>query len=158
MSVGFRLATAADSCQIAEQRRAFFLEQIGNVGSLEPDFVLQFARFVEDELRSERSAIWLAEEDRQLMAIAWVKIMSKVPWPGEWHARWAYVTNVYTVPERRGAGVGRELMDRVKAWAVDQHLEFLLLWPSDESVEWYHRLGFVDASEALIWHTPAGVS
>lgn len=44
-------------------------------------------------------------------------------------------------------------MTRVQQWAQDEHLEFLILWPSDSSVRWYGRLGFRPDPGAWVWRS-----
>lgn len=107
----------------------------------------------ERELSQDTSVVWVAEERGNLVSVVWVKVMEKVPWPDPFTASWAYVTNVYTRPSHRGRGTGTRLLTRVQEWARSQPgLEFLVLWPSDGSVDWYRRQGF-HKTEALVWKT-----
>lgn len=107
--------------------------------------------FVRQAMENREATIWIAEHNGYLVSIAWVKYIRKVPWPDPWEARWAYVTDVYTYPPYRGRGIGAQLMKRVQQWAHDEGLEFLVLWPSATSVQWYGRLGFSPDPEALVW-------
>ena len=60
-----------------------------------------------------------------------------------------YVTNVYTRPAYRNQGIGTQLMSNVTAWAKQQNFENLIVWPSERSVPFYGRAGFVEDVEAL---------
>jgi GNAT superfamily N-acetyltransferase len=74
-----------------------------------------------------------------------------VPRPGRFsgHNRYGYVTNVYAEPEVRGQGIGSRLLERVVEWAREQGLQFLIVWPSEESVRFYERGGFRASPDAL---------
>lgn len=71
-----------------------------------------------------------------------------MPRPRDRVGPWGYVTGVFTRPEARNAGVGRRLLDHVIAWAKARPLHLLLLWPSERSVPFYRRAGFVGSPEA----------
>ena len=53
-----------------------------------------------------------------------------------------YVTNVWVHPDWRDLGVGSRLMEHIEAWAMQQGIEALFLWPSEHSLPFYERLGF----------------
>ena len=107
--------------------------------------------FVRQAMENRDATIWIAEDQGCLVSVAWVKHIRKVPWSDPWEAHWAYVTDVYTYPPYRGRGIGAQLMKRVQQWAHDERLEFLILWPSATSVQWYGRLGFAPDPDALVW-------
>jgi GNAT superfamily N-acetyltransferase len=95
--------------------------------------------------------VWVAEREGRLVSQIWVQVIHKVPRPGrfEGHNRYGYVTNVYTEPDLRGQGIGGRLLERVVQWAREQRLEFLVVWPSEESVRFYERGGFHASPDAL---------
>lgn len=62
------------------------------------------------------------------------------------------MTSVYALPEVRNQGIGSLLLRRVIEWAKEQRLELLLLWPSERSVPFYERAGFVRSPDALELH------
>jgi GNAT superfamily N-acetyltransferase len=80
----------------------------------------------------------------------YLELVDKVPRPVRQPQRWGYVTNVYVRPHHRGAGIGSLLLDAAIRWAKEQGVEFLIVWPSEESVGLYARHGFEPASEPMI--------
>jgi GNAT superfamily N-acetyltransferase len=82
---------------------------------------------------------------------AFVALVDKVPRPVRENSKIAYLTNVYTRPEYRGRGVGAQLIERAQQAAREARVELMIVWPGDESVEFYRRKGFVDPDEPLIW-------
>jgi GNAT superfamily N-acetyltransferase len=65
------------------------------------------------------------------------------------------MTNVYAEPEVRGRGIGSQLLTRVVEWASEIGLEFLVVWPSEESIAFYDRAGFRRSPDALERHFDA---
>ena len=115
-------------------------------------FVEGFTEFVRSSLASDQWAIWVAESDGRVVAHIYVQIVEKVPRPGRFAARWGYATAVYAERGARNKGIGSCLLRRVIDWAKHQELELLLLWPSEGSVPFYERAGFVRSPEALELH------
>jgi GNAT superfamily N-acetyltransferase len=64
--------------------------------------------------------------------------------------RWGYVANVYVLPAARDAGVGRALRDAVLAHADAEGFARLVLSPSERSVPFYERAGFVPATSLMV--------
>lgn len=48
-------------------------------------------------------------------------------------------------------GLGGRVLEAAKDWAKDEDVELLVVWPSDESVSFYRRHGFVGEREPLVW-------
>ena len=92
--------------------------------------------------------VWLAESDGEIIANIVVERIVKVPKPSKLDDCYGYVTNVHTREGYRNQGIGSKLLKHVKAWALEQDMEFLVVWPSERSVPFYKRAGF-SAKDAL---------
>lgn len=79
----------------------------------------------------------------------YIELIEKVPRPGRITRPFAYMTNVYTIPEWRGKGVGGKLLSRINTWVKDNHYEFVIVWPSDEGTEFYKRHGYTQCQDPL---------
>ncbi len=145
-----RHATAEDATALARLRWDFSSEDLQRGTSL-AEFTAQFTAFLENALASGRWAFWLAEDATGVLGTIFVQIMGKVPRPNRVHARWAYITNVYIVPERRDAGLGADLLRHMQAWARAEGLEHMILWPSARAIPFYLRAGFAQNSDILQW-------
>jgi GNAT superfamily N-acetyltransferase len=151
VNVSIRLATVADVPVLAELRHAFTFEDPAQPVELRDDFEGAFAEIVGAGITSGRWTVWVAEADGEIVSHIFVGLIDKIPRPIR-QDRWlGYVTNVYTRPEHRGRGVGAALLDRVTTWAAEQHVELLLVWPSEESVGFYERAGFSSGRDPLVW-------
>jgi GNAT superfamily N-acetyltransferase len=144
-----RQATAQDADELARLRWDFSPDEVQRSGQPFADFASQFGEFVQRAQASGAWAIWVAEVDERLVANIYVQMIAKVPRPGRFHARYGYVTNVYADPAARGQGIGTALLQAVIGWAREQRLEFLIVWPAEESIRFYERCGFALSREAL---------
>ena len=144
-----RTATAADAVELAELRWEWRIEEDPHREAPEDrrSFAERFTRFVTDGGIGGRWTVWIAEDGDRIVSNVWVYRVPKVPTPGTTSRDFGYVTNVYTRPQLRNRGIGAELLAAVTAWAHDEDLEMLIVWPSDESVPWYQRAGFVPSAE-----------
>jgi GNAT superfamily N-acetyltransferase len=145
----FRLAVPADALELARMRWDASPEEVARSGQDYSAFCEAFVAFVGDALASGDWAIWVAAGNDRLQAHVYVRLIRKAPRPGRFGATWGYVTSVYTEPVLRNRGLGSELLRHVVAWAREQNLEFLLLWPSERSVPFYLRAGFGPSPDAL---------
>jgi GNAT superfamily N-acetyltransferase len=78
-----------------------------------------------------------------------VQLFEKMPNPiNEREAR-AYVTNFYVVPEIRGRGLGRKLLNKALSWCRTQDTDAIILWATGESKSLYRRCGLVEPADIL---------
>lgn len=140
--VTFRRGTLADAPRLAQLRWDFSPDEIA--AGIQPfeEFAREFTEWLAVALAGDEWVIWLAELDGRVIANMYVRKINKLPRPGRFHDYLGYVTNVYTEPEFRSQGIGSALLQHVIAWAREEHLVSLLLWPAEESVEFYLRNGF----------------
>jgi GNAT superfamily N-acetyltransferase len=93
---------------------------------------------------------WVAADGDKLVAAMSVVVVRKVAEPGGLNGRWGYLTNCYALPEIRNSGVGSALLASIKAWAVGERLELLVVWPSDRAYPFYERSGFARLPDPLV--------
>jgi len=141
---------------LCELRRAFTLEDYEPDALRREDYDTSFHALVSDGIESGRWKAWVAEVEGEIVSVAFVAVIEKIPRPVE-QLRWiGYLTNVYTTPAERGRGLGGRVLEAVTAWACDAGVELLVVWPSDASVGHYERHGFADRGEPHVWVHPEG--
>jgi GNAT superfamily N-acetyltransferase len=106
--------------------------------------------FVSDQSHSATFLHWVAEANGGLIAVMSIARVPKLPAPLQRSSALGYLTNCYTLPSFRGRGVGARLLGIITEWAREQEFELLLVWPSDESYDFYTRLGFKNFREPLV--------
>jgi GNAT superfamily N-acetyltransferase len=149
-----RRASVADATALARLRwdHCLELDEFGADGGarIEPAaFAEAFQRFIADALASGHWAVWIAESDGAAVGTASLQLVPMVPSPWRVSRSFGYVTSVQVDPPWRARGLGRELMDAVRAFAREHDAELLLLWPGGESLGFYLRLGFARGEGAV---------
>ncbi len=151
-----RKGTIGDLRVLTRLRREFTLED-GPIAAPREDYDAAFAEIVGTGLNDRRWVVWLAELDGEVVSHAFIGVIDKIPRPMPGHRWLGYLTNVYTRPAFRSRGLGGLVLDAAKNWAREQNVELLVVWPSEESVSFYRRHGFVGEDEPLVWTSPGAV-
>jgi GNAT superfamily N-acetyltransferase len=144
-----RQATLADLDELLALRRDFTFEDA--TGDERPEYEREFNVFLAEALERGSWQIWVAEVDGQVVSHAYVALVDKVPRPIREPRRIAYLTNVYTRPEFRGRGIGSRVLELAQQAAQVVDVELMLVWPSEESLDFYRRHGFASPGEPLVW-------
>ncbi|WP_079508586.1 GNAT family N-acetyltransferase [Mesobacillus jeotgali] len=150
----FRLANKQDIKQLIKMRWDFTLEDYPKMaeGVAYHSFETECEEFLESSLDSGRWFIWVAEEREEIISHIYIELIHKVPRPGRVTDPFAYMTNVYTKPEYRGKSVGSRLISTVNSWAEENQFEFIIVWPSETSIEFYGRNGYSPCTEPMERH------
>jgi len=105
--------------------------------------------FLNQALEGDQWFIWVAEEDGEIVSHIYVELVQKVPRPGRITNPFAFMTNVYTVEAYRNKGIGSQLISKVNSWVKERDIEFVIVWPSDDSVNYYKKNGYVHVEEPM---------
>ncbi|MGA2433236.1 MAG: GNAT family N-acetyltransferase [Acidimicrobiales bacterium] len=92
---------------------------------------------------------FLGLDDERPVGMAWLAIVDRVPGPEFFVRRSGYVQSVYVVATERSKGVGTALMAHVVDFARESGLDYLAVHPSEESFDFYLRLGFAHTTRVL---------
>lgn len=148
-----RLATSEDIPQLVQMRWDFSEEECANNVVTFEEFNQICSEFLLKAIQSGDWHIWIAEIGGGLVSHMYLQLIHKVPRPGKSpDPYYGYVTNVYTRPAFRNLGIGSKIHKAMENWSKENEVEFLILWPSSESVEFYSRNGFSQSEEALEKH------
>jgi GNAT superfamily N-acetyltransferase len=153
-NMNIRIANKRDIDQLIKMRWDFTLEDYPEmgIGVNYSSFEKECRGFLESAMDSGQWFVWIAENNREIVSHIYIELIHKVPRPGRVTNPFAYMTNVYTVPEYRGKGTGSRLLYRVNEWAEEMKFEFIIVWPSDTSVEFYGRNGYTQCTEPMEKH------
>jgi GNAT superfamily N-acetyltransferase len=133
-SVDVRLAGADDARALAALRARWSEGE-------EPGFEQRMADWLEAE--GERRTTWLALLDGKPVGMTSLFEYRRMPRPGRAASRWGYLSNMFVLEPFRDRGVGTALLDAVIAAAGERGYARLVLSPSERSVPFYQRAGFI---------------
>lgn len=144
----YRIASEKDFPQLAKMRWDFRQESGEEIAVVEQnEFIENCVEFLQTEAKNY--VYWVAENDGEIISHIFVYRINLVPRPCRVKDSFAYLTNTYTKPKFRGKGIGGELLKTVIEWAKKEDFELLLVYPSEESVNFYGRLGFENDTEVM---------
>lgn len=143
-----RPATRDDAWLLAELRwdfRAGKDQPVEDRGA----FLARCAAWMRRELAQQSPwRAFVAVRDGRIIGQLWLHTMQKVPNPIGERERHAYLSNLYVQPSERG-GVGTQLLDAALAWARDNGVDRVVLWPTSRSESLYRRYGFKRDGDVL---------
>lgn len=145
-----RIADEQDIEQLIKMRWDFTIEydESKKCASFN-EFSLECRVFLENAMKGDRWFIWVAEDEGKVVSHIFIELIDKVPRPGRITHPFAYMTNVYTIPEYRNKGVGSQLLRSINEWIQENQYEFVIVWPSEDSTNYYKKNGYVHCTEAM---------
>ena len=149
--MNIRFAKKEDIDSLIKMRWDFTLEYRSNINENEYDsFYEECNDFLLDAITNDNWLIWVAEKDKKIVSHIFIELIHKVPRPGRKTYPFAYMTNVYTLPEFRNQGIGSKLMRELNDWMKKKNYELIIVWPGEESVNFYKRNGFKNCQEPMV--------
>jgi len=88
-------------------------------------------------------------DESELVGMAWLAIVARVPRPGATTRRSADIQSVYVVPEFRGQGVGSALVQAAADHALELGAGHVTVHSGRKAVPVYERLGFTSSRQLL---------
>ncbi|CAM5223154.1 hypothetical protein UACE39S_06398 [Ureibacillus acetophenoni] len=145
-----RLAVDRDIHQLIKMRWDFTIEHDESKKNESYEtFEKECQAFLEQAIKGNQWFIWVAEDEGKVASHIFIELIHKVPRPGRVTNPFAYMTNVYTLPEYRNKGIGSKLLNTINNWIKDNNYEFVIVWPSDDSINFYKKNGYVHCTEAM---------
>jgi len=145
-----RVATSADWRALAEMRYRFRTET-GSPTETKSHFVRRCTSWIKKAFDTESTAwrCWVVDDGKKLLGHICVQLFEKMPNPVNEPEAHAYLTNFYVVPEMRGRGVGRKLLNKALSWCRAKGVDAVILWATAESKSLYRRCGLVEPADIL---------
>ncbi|HET8595510.1 MAG TPA: GNAT family N-acetyltransferase [Intrasporangium sp.] len=91
---------------------------------------------------------------RELVGMAWVAVVPRVPRPGAVNRISADIQTVFVLPDYRGQGIGSALVQAVASYAKGLGALHVTVHSSPRAVPVYERLGFASSRELLQRQVP----
>ena len=149
--IRIRVARSSDCSALAEMRYQFRAEA-GTATETKSRFVRRCASWMKKRFRSGSSPwrSWVLEDGKQLLGHICVQLFEKIPNPVEDEPELhAYVTNFYVIPEMRGRGFGKRLLDKALLWCSAEGADAVILWATAENKSLYRQCGLLEPADIL---------
>lgn len=149
LHIEVRLARPSDALILA-QLRYDFRSSIEAPVEQESVFVERCRKWMAERLNEGSCWLcWVAEKDRQIIGMLWLKLIEKIPNPVAELENHAYLTNFYVLEGARGSGIGTRLLSTALDWCRSASVHAVILWPTPESRTLYERHRFEAPSDLL---------
>jgi GNAT superfamily N-acetyltransferase len=142
-----RLGSSSDAAALASLRYRWRVEERQEGGQERGTFTSEFSSW-QDAHRSSHIP-FLALRNDAAIGMSWLALVDRVPSPGQFIRRSAYVQSTYVVEHERSTGVGTELVKQLVDHARELGLEYVAVHPSERAFSVYRRLGFEETSRVL---------
>ena len=145
-----RQATYDDVAALTDLRVAFF-EDIGDITDekhAEAFWVAPY-RSLSEALPQGKFLSWVAEEDGQIVGTSGLIFFEQAPTPTNLLGTEGYILNIYTIPQWRGRGIARTLLEEIIGYVKNTRTPQLWLYATDEGRPVYEKLGFVALTDAM---------
>ncbi|KZM68539.1 GNAT family N-acetyltransferase [Nocardia terpenica] len=146
-SIVIRPAVDRDLPSVAGLRWRWLLENDGTPTTTHDEFVQWFAHWAQANISSHRCLV--VADDGEVIGMGWLAITQRVPTPRLLERASGDVQCVYLVPDRRGTGLGSELIDALTELARQLGLERVTVHSSPRAVPAYSRRGFAVSNQLL---------
>ena len=138
----FKLACKDDVDVLVAFRKQQLIDE-GQVASLNIDNELQ--RYFLSLFADERSVIWKAEENGQIITVGGVYFFQYPPSFENQTGQTAYVHSMYTAKEYRGQGAASRILSFMIDEAKKRDCKVIQLQASKQGKPVYEKIGFVEA-------------
>ncbi|MFB8190468.1 GNAT family N-acetyltransferase [Microbacterium sp. NPDC055988] len=101
------------------------------------------------------SAFVARTDDGEIVGMAWLALLPRVPRPGAADRVSADIQSVFVLPAHRGCGIGSRLIAAACAYGTSLGAPRITVHSSDGAVRLYRRLGFSGSAQLLQLRGPA---
>lgn len=89
-----------------------------------------------------------------LVGMAWLALVPRVPRPGVRTRRSADIQSVFVLPDHRGTGIGSALVQAAAEHAMRLEAGRVTVQSGRKAVAMYERIGFASSRQLLQWPSP----
>jgi GNAT superfamily N-acetyltransferase len=142
-----RRANASDAATLAQLRFRWRTEEAGETGLDLSTYEKNMTEWLKTHEHSHFG--FVAIRDEVTIGEGWLALVERVPGPGRFLRRSAYLQAIYIEPSQRNIGIGALLIDEMMKTARELDLDYVAVHPSAKSFPFYRRLGFEESDRLL---------
>ncbi len=124
--------------------RIKFLSEIQEIPSVKDKEIFQkvLREFFLKKMKSNEFIAWLAEIGNELIATAGLSFLEKPPHFINMTGKFAYIMNMYTIPEWRRKGIGAQLLEKLFEEIKKKGIQSVVLHATPSGRPLYEKYGF----------------
>lgn len=151
MNITYRKATLADVPDLARLRIVFLKE----VQSPETHLVSEeglneiLQDFFQQYLANDEIVVWIALVDDEIVSTSGLCFSKIIPGFTLLDGRVAYIMNIYTLPEWRKKGIGKQVFHHILEAAKERNYKRVILHATEEGRPIYEKFGFKATNDEM---------
>ena len=116
--------------------------------TIEPGFLDRYAQaWLADDARVTFVAV---AADGRPLGLVTAAVLTKLPSSRRPRSRWLHVSLLFVTADARGAGLGAQLLEALRQWALDHDVSRIQLHAAPQARGLYERAGFTVPSAGLM--------
>ncbi|NLB28892.1 MAG: GNAT family N-acetyltransferase [Clostridiales bacterium] len=152
--IEYRLAGPLDAEELAGIRLDFLIEAKGICEPAEKEALYKNnIEFFKSAFYDGRFVAWVAVEEGKIVGTSGISFFVQPPNKMVPTGKFAYITNMYTLPENRGQGIASKLFSLIVEEAKDRGCEKIMLNATTSGRHIYERFGFTDLADNMVFYT-----
>ena len=146
--MNIRLATKDELCLLADIRMDFLLETANK--DMSNEFKEETIKYMQKHFEDKTFFCVLAEKENKIIATVMFCLYNHLPKATNPTGKIAYLFNVYTVPEYRGAQTGTKVLEKTLSLIQDAGVNEIHIKAEYKAIPLYKRLGFKHTDQSMV--------
>ncbi|GAB3519148.1 GNAT family N-acetyltransferase [Emticicia fontis] len=151
MNITYRKATLADIPELA-RLRVEFLKEVQNpetylVNETQLNEILQ--EFFQQHIENDEIVAWIALADGEVVSTSGLCFSTIMPGFTLLDGRVAYIMNIYTLPDWRKKGIGRQVFHHILEAAKERNYKRVILHATEDGRPIYEKFGFKATNDEM---------
>lgn len=144
MPITYRKATLNDLDELVRLRIAFLKEvqAIETRQFSEEELNTSLREYLSKSIKNDEFVAWLAISEGEIIATSGLCFFQITPGFTLIDGKIAYILNIYTLPNWRGKGVGKQVFDHILQEAIGRGYKRISLHASNDGRPVYEKFGF----------------
>jgi GNAT superfamily N-acetyltransferase len=144
MAITYRKATINDLDELVRLRIEFLKEvqAIETREHSEEELATSLREYLYKNLQNDEFVAWLAIYGTEIVATSGLCFYQITPGFTLIDGKIAYILNIYTLPNQRGKGIGKQIFDHILQEAIGRGYKRISLHASEDGLPVYEKFGF----------------
>lgn len=149
----YRKATAQDMELLLDVRITFLREINGpELDAGRERLLSENRRYFQEKFADNTFVVFMAFDEDQIAATGGLSLYEITPSLHCPNGKVGYISNIYTLPQYRGQGIARALMEQLLAEAKARKCTKIVLNATDMGRPLYEAMGFADTKNDMVYY------